>query len=66
MNILKEIKRVRRDADMTQSEMGEALGMSRQAYSKIENGTTKITVEHLKKIDSATGKQLVIAFIDKL
>lgn len=66
MDILKEIKRVRREAKMTQGDMAAAIGMSRQAYSMIESGRTKVTVDHLKKIDSATGKQLVITFIDKL
>lgn len=66
MDILKEIKRVRREAKMTQGDMAAAIGMSRQAYSMIERGRTKVTVDHLKRIDSATGKQLVITFIDKL
>lgn len=66
MNIIKEIKRVRKEAKMSQQDMANAIGISRVSYSKIENGRTKVTVDHLRKIDLATGKQLVITFIDKI
>lgn len=50
----RKIERVRRLRGMTQTELGDALGITKQAVSKMEQ-TEKFEVEKLKIIASALG-----------
>lgn len=50
----KKIERVRRLRGMTQTELGQLLGITKQAVSKMEQ-TEKIDDERLEKIASALG-----------
>ena len=45
-----KIKRIREHRNYTQQHMAEKLELSQNAYSKIENGTTKLTVDRLEEI----------------
>jgi len=48
--VAERIKSFREKKNYTQTYLAEQLGMSQKAYSKIENGDTKLTVDHLLKI----------------
>ena len=48
--ISKKIKQKRKELGMTGREIAHSLEISQQHYSRIENGYTKITVEHLFSI----------------
>ena len=48
--ICDRIKKVREEKNYSQDHLGLALGISGQAYGKIEKGTTKITVMQLAQI----------------
>jgi transcriptional regulator with XRE-family HTH domain len=50
----RKIERIRRLRGMTQTELGEALGITKQAVSKMEQ-TEKFEIEKLKTIASALG-----------
>ena len=52
MNVLLggKIKSLRGLREMTQEQMAERLGMSRQRYARIENGVNNITLENLSQI----------------
>lgn len=52
------LREARRDANLTQDELGEALGLSGNAISKIENGYSSITVESLLKLPSILDRPL--------
>ena len=54
LHLGKKIERVRRLRGMTQTELGEFLGITKQAVSKMEQ-TEKIDDERLEKIASALG-----------
>lgn len=54
LHLGKKIERVRRLRGMTQTELGELLGITKQAVSKMEQ-TEKIDDERLEKIASALG-----------
>jgi transcriptional regulator with XRE-family HTH domain len=45
-----KIKRLREFKNYTQQHLADSLGLSQNAYSKIENGTTKLTVDRLEEI----------------
>jgi len=48
----KKIRELRSANQMTQEEIAERLGISRQKYARIENGTNNITLEILTRIAS--------------
>ncbi|HBC6355228.1 TPA: helix-turn-helix transcriptional regulator, partial [Proteus mirabilis] len=48
--ISKKIKQKRKELGVTGIEIAHSLEISQQHYSRIENGYTKITVEHLFSI----------------
>lgn len=54
LHLGKKIERVRRLRGMTQTELGQLLGITKQAVSKMEQ-TEKIDDERLEKIASALG-----------
>lgn len=45
--IVNKIKEIRIEKGYSQSDIGEMLGMSQNAYSKIELNQTRLTVAHL-------------------
>lgn len=48
--VAERIKTFREKKNYTQTYLAQQLGISQKAYSKIENGDTKLTVDHLMKI----------------
>ncbi|MBP3604253.1 MAG: helix-turn-helix transcriptional regulator [Lachnospiraceae bacterium] len=46
----KKIKTLRSVRELTQEQMAESLGISRQKYARIESGTNNITLEILSRI----------------
>ncbi|TFU16417.1 helix-turn-helix domain-containing protein [Proteus mirabilis] len=53
--ISKKIKQKRKELGVTGIEIAHSLEISQQHYSRIENGHTKITVEHLFSIAFVLG-----------
>lgn len=45
-----KIRRLRIILELSQENLGHALGMSQYAYSKIENGQTALSLKHLQAI----------------
>ena len=58
MTLEKTIKKLRRLRSLTQEEVSQQLGISAQAYSKIENGDTKIDVERLYQLAGIFGMEV--------
>lgn len=50
---------------MNQKEFANIIGVSRVHYNNIENRNCYPTLDLLQKIESATGKKLIITFIDE-
>jgi transcriptional regulator with XRE-family HTH domain len=48
--VAERIKKVREQKNYSQTYLAEKLGISQKAYSKIETGDTKLTVDYLFKI----------------
>lgn len=44
------IRKIREAKKMSQEEVARGMGISQNAYSKIENSQTQLTVNHVKKI----------------
>lgn len=49
------LAQIRKELGLDQSQMFELLGIKRTMYSRIENGRSKLSVEHAKKIESKFG-----------
>lgn len=47
------IKKIREQKKITQEEIARQMGISQNAYSKIENNITQLTVNHVKRISAA-------------
>jgi transcriptional regulator with XRE-family HTH domain len=52
-NIAERIKKIREKRNFSQTFLAQELGISQKAYSKLENGDTKITIDYLFKIANA-------------
>ena len=52
-------------AGLTQKELAAKSGLTQANISNIEKGTTRPTIDSLKKIADATGRRLVIQFGDR-
>lgn len=68
-DIYKEIRELviaaRDRAGFTQKELAAKSGLTQSNISNIEKGTTRPTIDSLKKIADATGRRLVIQFVDR-
>ncbi len=49
-NMIKKIREMRK---MTQEEVAKQMGISQNAYSKIENNITQLNVNHIRQISTA-------------
>jgi len=65
MELHKELKRVRKETGDSQGVFAKKLNISREHYCKLENGHSDPTVAILKRVDSITGKQLVITYLNR-
>lgn len=68
-DIYREIRELvimaRDEAALTQKELAAKSGLTQSNISNIEKGVTHPTIDSLKKIADATGKRLLIQFVDK-
>ena len=68
-DIFKEIRdmiiQFRHDSHMTQKELAAKCGITQANISNLENGTSKPTIESLKKIADALGMRLVVEFVGR-
>ena len=68
-DIFKEIRdmiiQLRHDSHMTQKELAAKCGITQANISNLENGTSKPTIESLKKIADALGMRLVVEFVGR-
>lgn len=52
------IKEVRKEKDLTQDELGELIGVSKSQISKLENGTSNMTIGTIFKIFEAMNSEI--------
>lgn len=68
-DIFREIRdmiiQLRRDSHMTQKELAAKCGITQANISNLEKGTSKPTIESLKKIADALGMRLVVEFVGR-
>lgn len=64
MILHKEIKRIRKELKLSQSDFSKKIGISRIHYNNVENCKCTPTLDLLQKIEIATGKKLIVTFID--
>lgn len=50
IELANNIRKIRRDKGFSQEYLATCLQLSQQAYQKIENGSTKISINHLTEI----------------
>lgn len=55
-SVKKNIRRIRKELNMTQQEMADRIGISRTAFRQIENGRTKLFSDHLSAIARLSGR----------
>lgn len=63
--ISNEVSAVRRHRGMTQKQLAQKSGLTQSNISNIENGTSKPTIDTLRKIADALEKRLVIVLEDR-
>ncbi len=56
INIAKRVKDARRDAKLTQTELGKRIGKSKQWVSELERGNIKLSFEMAVSISNACNK----------
>ena len=59
-----EIRKLRKEKNLTQKQLARKLGISQQIVSRIERGKENISLKNLGKISSILGKNLKITFED--
>lgn len=59
------IKSIRKDNHFTQKEMAARTGLTQANISNLEKGTSKPTIDTLKRIADATGTRLVVQFVEQ-
>lgn len=57
--------RCRKERNMTQADIAEALGVKRPNITRFENGTYNPTLDMLVRIAECMGKELEIRLVDK-
>ncbi|MBU1147786.1 MAG: helix-turn-helix transcriptional regulator [Candidatus Omnitrophica bacterium] len=60
----KEIRRIRKEENLSQKELAHKTGISQQLISRIEKGRENISLITLKRISRALAKRVEINFID--
>lgn len=56
INIAERVKDARRDAELTQTELGKRIGKSKQWVSELERGNIKLSFEMAISISNACNK----------
>ena len=52
------IRNIRKEQNLSQSELGEKLGVSKYQISRIENDTTNVNVQTILKVFKALGREV--------
>ncbi len=65
MNENEKIKEIRKELGLTQQEMADSIGVSKQYFSKIENGLTELSKEKITKLCNCYGISLDWILSDK-
>lgn len=60
LNIGEQIRKFRKEKELTQEQLARIVQMDRGKLSKIESGQANITIETLVKISAALGKKIQI------
>lgn len=63
--LVEQYIRCRRERNLTQADVAEALGVKRPNITRFENGTYNPTLDMLVKIAACMGKELEIRLVDK-
>ena len=63
--IRSSLSALRKELQMTQKELAEKTGLTQANICNIEKGTSKPTIDSLKKIADATGTRLIIEFAEQ-
>lgn len=65
LEIREAIIKLRKEQHMTQKELAGKTGLTQANISNLEKGTSKPTIDSLKKIADATGTRLIIEFAEQ-
>lgn len=60
-----EIKRLRKEQNLTQEQLGKMLGVQRAQVSKLENNTKNVTVETIIKVFNALNASINFTIVKK-
>ena len=58
-----EIKRIRSEKNLTQSDLGEKVGVTKYQISRIEGDTTHANIQSIIKVLNALGKELTFNIV---
>ena len=63
--LAKKLRDARKESGLTQKELGEMIGVTRQLITRIESGTQNITIETLQKFAGALDYDFTIELKQK-
>ena len=63
--LAKKLRDARKESGLTQKELGEIIGVTRQLITRIESGTQNITIETLQKLAGALDYDFTIELKQK-
>ena len=63
--LAKKLRDARKESGLTQKELGEMIGVTRQLITRIESGTQNITIETLQKLAGALDYDFTIELKQK-
>lgn len=63
--LAKNLRKARKELGLTQKELGEIIGVTRQVITRIESGTQNVTLETLRKLVSALNYDFTIELKQK-
>lgn len=63
--IREEIKKLRKENNLTQEELGQLIGVQRAHISKLENNAQNITIETLLKVFNALNAQINFTIVKR-
>ncbi len=58
--VASDVKRARKKAGLTQSELAEILDTKKTVISRIENGKQNLTIDYISKLSAALGKKFEV------
>lgn len=61
----KKIRELRQAHDMTQQELGQQMGISRQSISELEQGKTGLTFDRVERVLDTFGYELELFIVQK-